>query len=370
MYPAGVFVLTGGPRVNERPVRFSTMVLAGCLAGGLALPYAALAEDGASAQVAASATVSKAALASAKKHYGDGEKKLKAEDFAGALIEFKSANDIKATPQAEYNMGTCEDRLGHVQAAAEWYAKFLAHVPDKMTEKGDQVRKRVADIKALPGKVRIESNPPGASVTIDDQPASSPTPTDVQLAPGTHSIKLTETGRLPAARSLDVAFASTQSVTVDLEEAPPPPPPASAPPPAAAAPPAAPPPPPPPPSHSKLPAFITGGLAVAAAGVGAVFGAMALHDKSNFDKNPTTSTADDGDSHSLISDMAFGVAITFGVTSAVLFLTKDEPSATASNAGRPAADAQVASSKSTAITVTPVPVVGPHSGGAGVLVRF
>jgi hypothetical protein len=367
MYPAGVFVLTGGPRVNERPVRFATMVLAGCLAGGLALSNVALAEDTATAPGGASAPLSKAALASAKKHYADGEKKLKAEDYAGALADFKIANDVKATPQAEYNMGTCEDHLGHVQAASEWYDKFLAHVPDKMTDKGDQVRKRVADIRAMPGKVHVESNPPGASISIDDKPVSAATPTDVDVPPGTHSLKLTETGRLPAARSLDVAFASTQSITIDLEEAPPPPPPPPPPaPPAAAAPP---PPPPPPPPPSKLPAFITGGLAVAAAGVGAVFGVMALNDKSNFDKNPTTSTADDGDTHSLISDMAFGVAITFGVTSAVLFLTKDESTATASSGGRPAV-AKVASPRSTAVTVTPVPVVGSHSGGAGVLVRF
>jgi hypothetical protein len=330
---------------------------------------AAQAED-AAGQAAVSAPISKAVLATAKKRYADGEKKLKAEDYAGALVDFKAANDIKATPQAEYNMGTCEDHLGHVQAAADWFDKFLAHVPDKMADKGDQVRRRVAEIKAMPAKVHIESNPPGASVTVDDKPLSAPTPTDVELAPGSHSVKLTEAGRLPAERAIDLAFASTQTLAVDLEEAPPPAPPP--PPPVAAAPPPPPPAPSPPPAHnSKLPAFITGGLAVAAAGVGTVFGAMALHDKSKFDQNPTSSTADDGDTHSLIADMAFGVAITFGVTSAVLFLTKDDANSTsASNVGRPAADAKVASSTARALTVTPVPVVGPHSGGAGLVVRF
>jgi tetratricopeptide (TPR) repeat protein len=116
---------------------------------------------------AASGPISRAALATAKKRYADGEKKLKAEDFAGALVDFKAANDIKAAPQTEYNMGICEDHLGHVQAAADWFDKFLAHVPDKMADKGDQVRKRLAEIKALPAKVHIDSNPPGASIAID-----------------------------------------------------------------------------------------------------------------------------------------------------------------------------------------------------------
>ena len=50
--------------------------------------------------------------------------------------------------------------------AADWYDKFLAHVPEKMATQGDEIRKRAAEIKALPGKVHLESTPPGASVTV------------------------------------------------------------------------------------------------------------------------------------------------------------------------------------------------------------
>jgi hypothetical protein len=92
-----------------------------------------------------------------------------------------------------------------------------------------------------------------------------------------------------------------------------------------------------------------------------VFGILALGDKSSFDNNPTSQTADNGDTHALIADMSFGVALTFGVTSAVLFLTKDEPAATAS--ARPKRQTK-------AMSVTPIPVVGPHSGGAGLSLRF
>jgi hypothetical protein len=102
--------------------------------------------------------------------------------------------------------------------------------------------------------------------------------------------------------------------------------------------------------------------------VGTVFGVIALGDKSDYDKNPTTKTADNGDTHALIADMAFGVALTFGVTSAVLFLTKDEttatptPTATTNSRARHVASATM--------TFTPTPIVGPHSGGAGFVLRF
>jgi hypothetical protein len=312
---------------------------------------------------------SKADLAAAKKHYGEGDKKYKAGDFAGAEVEFKAANDIKAAPQTERFVGLCEDALGHFSVAVDWYDKFLAHVPDKMSAQGDEIRKREGEIKALPGKVHIDSNPPGASVSIDDKPQASPTPLDVDLAPGSHVVKLTAAGRLPTQKNVDVAFASKQTVSADLDVQPPPaaPPPAPV---AAEAPPAPPPAPPPPPPEprSKLPAYITGGLAVVAAGVGTVFGVMTLNDKSDFNKNPTSSTADNGDTHALICDMSFGVALTFGVTSAVLFLTKDEPPpATAASAAARTAKADSTKSR---VTITPTPIVTAHSGGAGVLVTF
>ena len=306
-------------------------------------------------------------LNAAKKHYAEGEKKFKAGDFAGALVDFTAANDIKSTPHAERYLGLSEDALGHFPAAAEWYEKFLAHVPDKMAAQGDEIRKREAEIKAMPGKVHIESTPAGASVTIDDKPQASPTPLDADVAPGAHVVKFTAPGRAAAAKNIDVAFASTQTVSAELEEVapPPPPPPVAAAPPPAPAPAAAPiVPATPAEPRSIVPAVVTGSLAIAAAAVGTVFGVIALNDKSDFNKNPTTSTADSGDTHALIADMAFGVALTFGVTSVVLFLTKDEaPASSTTSSAKPHAKAAKA-------TFTPTPIVGPHTGGAGFVVTF
>jgi hypothetical protein len=357
--------------VRTRSMRWGSKVLAAvAMTGALACLQApsAWAQAGGAGAGAKPAAANKGDLAAAKKHYGEGEKKYKAGDFAGAEVEFKAANDIKAAPPTERYIGLCEDNQGHLQTAVDWYDKFLSHVPDKMADKGDEIRKREAEIKALPGKVHIDSTPPGASITIDDKPQSAPTPTDVDLAPGQHTIKLTETGRLPSTKTVDVAYASTQAVSVSLDPEPPAAPP---PPPVAATPPpeAAPPPPPPPEPRSKVPAYVTGGLAIVAAGVGTVFGIMTLSDKSDFDKNPTTQTADNGDTHALITDMAFGVALTFGVTSAVLFLTKDEPPA-ASSAAPKAVTAKAQTDKKSHVTLTPTPMVGAHSGGAGLTVRF
>jgi hypothetical protein len=353
--------------LDKRPNEMKTMVIVGVIVGAFVLASAPRAwAQGTPAKPAPAASTDKPDLVAAKKHYGEGDKKYKAGDFAGALVEFKAANDIKSTPQAERYIGLAEDNLGHYAAATEWYDKFLAHVPEKLATEGDEIKKRDAEIKALPGKVHIESTPPGANVTVDDKAQTSPAPLDIELPPGPHAIKMTAPGRVSAEKQVDVGYASAQSVSLTLDAAAPAPP-LVPPPPVAAGLPPPPAPPPPPEARSKVPAYITGALAIAAAGVGTVFGVIALGDKSDFDKTPTTQIADNGDTHSLIADMSFGVAITFGVTSAVLFLTKDEAPAAASNSKETIAKA---SRKPKALTITPTPMVGSHSGGAGLLLQF
>jgi len=304
-------------------------------------------------------------LADAKKHYGEGEKKFKAGDYAGALVEFKAADDIKSMPQSQRYLGLCQDNLGHYADAVSWYEKFLTAVPDKMKKEGDEVKARVTQIKAMPARVHLETTPAGAAILADGK-AMGTTPTDVELTPGKHIIHIELAGFLPVDRDMDLTFGAKEEVKLSLD------PKATLPPvttPIAANPvtpvvttPAEPvkeekheP-------RSKLPAFITGGLAIVAVGVGTGFGIAALAKKSDFDKNPSADIADTGENFALVADMAFGVAITLGVTSAVLFLTKDDDAA-------PAKTASVTAKKKP-IKIIPTPFIVPNGGGAGAFLRF
>jgi hypothetical protein len=309
-------------------------------------------------------------LNEAKKRYGAGEKKYNDKDYAGALVEFQAADAIKSTGHATRYIGLCQEQLGHFQEAVDAYEKFLANVPKGMDAAADDIKARVAKIKAMPGKVHFETVPAGAQIVVDDKPLGV-TPADLDVAPGTHTIKLVLDKYETKTSTLDVKYASKASVTETLmakavDTTPPPVATTTAPPPASTAPP---PPPPPAEARSMLPAYITGGLAIAAAGVGAIFGVIALGDKSDFDKNPTSSKADDGENHALIADMAFFVAVTLGVTSAVLFLTRDDaPAATGSAGAHKIGSATPPKKKS--FTITPTPIVTPTGGGMGAVIRF
>lgn len=109
-----------------------------------------------------------------------------------------------------------------------------------------------------------------------------------------------------------------------------------------------------------VPAYVTLGIAGAAAVVGTIFGVQALSSKSDFDETPTTELADDTERNALIADMAFGVAITLGVTGVVLLTSDEEPAAA------PAKSARLKRGPSLNLT----PYASPKSGGAKARVTF
>lgn len=347
----------------------------------------------------------------AKALTASGEKKFKASDFAGALADFQSAAALKDSPELERWIGQSHDNLNHPQDAVAAYEKFLAAVPKKMEKEGADTKLRVDAIKALPGHVKVTVNavraaapaapaapaagpdapaapaapasppsPPNAPaapavpmIMVDGSDKGVSSPADLELAAGHHKISARADGFEPGEREFNVAYAGKDEISIDLKEIPPPPPP---PPPVVAevpAPPPPPPPPPPPAERSKIPAYVTGGIAVVAAGVGTGFGIAALGTQSDFKSTPTTKRADDGENQALIADMCFGIAITFGVTSAVLFLSDNGSKAAQTTPSTTPNAPKSASNKpaeKTGITITPTPIVNAHGGGAGALIRF
>ncbi len=64
--------------------------------------------------------------------------------------------------------------------------------------------------------------------------------------------------------------------------------------------------------------------------------------------------------------MGFGIGLTLGVTSVILFTTRNEPNA----APPPVAPAPAKTGAVFPVTFTAAPFVTPHGGGAGALLRF
>jgi hypothetical protein len=295
----------------------------------------------------------------ARKAYGEGDAAYKAGDFAGAYAGFSKANELIPSPQAAYWTAKAIDGQGKIQEAITAYESLLADpgIAALGDEKTNDAKARLADLKTkLVGEISVQSTPMGATISIDGTPQPGETPMIVKLAPGPHKITLVAAGFEPKEVDVDVKGGQKSEQKLELvAKAPPPPPPE----PVVEAP-APPPPPPPPPPRSKVPAYITLGIAGAGAVVGTIFGIKALGAKNDFDKKPTGTAADDTERNALIADMAFGVAITLGVTGVVL-LTSDDSAAPA------AANLQKLPKRAKLVVA---PYASPYGAGAGARYTF
>ena len=133
--------------------------------------------------------------------------------------------------------------------------------------------------------------------------------------------------------------------------APPPPPPAAV---------VAPPAPAPPPAVSRKQVAL-GAAGVAAVGaVGAVvFGVLALHEKSLYDRSPTYPDTDNANNFAAYTDGCIALAAAAGITSLVLYLTSADGSG----------DGTAAPPKRSAV-FSASPIVIAHGAGAGAVLSF
>lgn len=271
-------------------------------------------------------------------------------DYKTAYQQFSVAYELIPSPHAAYWIAKSLDGQGDRQAdAARAYRTFLNDPNSSQAgaEKVEEAKARFEVLRAaLPATVTVTTEPAGAGITVDGAATTSVSPTTLELSQGPHKIEATLEGYETAKIDVTVQGGDSVEQKIQLEAAP-----ALV----ATAPAPAPAPTPEKKERSLVPAYVTLGLAAAGLATGTVFGVMALNDKSDYDDNPTSDKADDVERNALIADMAFGVALTLGITGIVLLTTDDEP------------EQPKAASKSRLIVA---PYAAPNGGGAAARLTF
>jgi hypothetical protein len=294
----------------------------------------------------------------ARKKYAEGESKFAAGDFEAAYTAYKAANEAVPASQALFKMAVCLEKLDKPSEALTTYQAFLgSNPPPAMQPKVEEANVRVAELKKkIPIVVKVTSDPPGGSVYVDGVVQMGTTPLEIKQPPGHHKVRVTSPGFDPFEKEVELEPGGA-AITVDavlqksipIAEPPPPPPPVEV---------KKAPEPPPPEKRSNVAAYIVLGVAGAGAVVGTIFGVKALQEEKDFNNGEkTTEKADSVEKNALIADMAFGAAITLGVTGTVLLLT---------NTG--GSDSAAARPSRSAFQLTPV--LTPQRAGAFATVRF
>jgi hypothetical protein len=218
------------------------------------------------------------------------------------------------TALARYWRASSIDLQGRAADAVVAYTELfespdVGQLPANLSE---PARQRLELLNKIPATVLFNVTPSDAQVVIDGAMQSGASPYVLKLSAGKHTLRVTRDGYTPLETQIEVRGAQSMEQAVQLEPLAA----ATTEPGDGAAEASGP--------RSKVPAYVTLGVAGVAAGLGTVFGIQALSAKSDFDDAPTASTADDVERNALIADMAWGVAITLGITGTVLLLS-DEP---------------------------------------------
>jgi len=204
-----------------------------------------------------------------------------------------------------------EDRV-EVQAGETTFA--VADLPERVYER-----------PPTPGRLVVSVDPPGARVLLDGElVGTSPVP-DLEVAEGTHEVRIERKGYLPETHTVEVSRGGQASVKVALYALPALPEPGAGQGPTTTA--------ATPPTGSSAALRYSGwalvGIAALAVGVGATYGVLALDRASAYDQaGPLAdrdATKEKGEGHALLADVALGSALALGIAGGALLWTNPAP---------------------------------------------
>jgi len=157
-----------------------------------------------------------AAMREAGKHFDHGVALYGEADYPAALVEFKRAYALAPNTAVLYNIGEAQYQLEDYASALVTFTRYLAEAPPGSGHRSE-VENDIDVLKGRVGHLAIVTVPPGADVSVDDQPAGK-TPLDdrVLVSVGHRKVTAVCPGRAPVTRFVDVAADDSVSITLEL----------------------------------------------------------------------------------------------------------------------------------------------------------
>jgi hypothetical protein len=166
----------------------------------------------------------------AGKHFDHGVVLYGEADYPGALAEFKRAYALAPNSAVLFNIGEAQFQLQDYSGALGSFTHYLVEAPPGASHRAD-VEADIEVLRTRVGHLTIVTVPPGADVSVDEQPAGK-TPLDerVLVSVGHRKVTAAFPGSPPVTRYVDVAADDDIAVTLQAYPAPAPPPSTFAPP--------------------------------------------------------------------------------------------------------------------------------------------
>lgn len=207
----------------------SNTTLLRALCSGMLLPVLTLSTPVSATMVVAPA--SDAAGERARDHFSRGVSLFEDGDFDSALFEFESAYELTDNAHLLYNIAVSQYERHQYAASALAYRRYLAELESELApERVATVKERLRTLELRIGTLIVESDPPGAAVSIAGETVGV-TPAELTVDLGETLVTVSKEGYASTEVKARVAGGERTNLQVDLEEAeadeePSPPPPA------------------------------------------------------------------------------------------------------------------------------------------------
>jgi tetratricopeptide (TPR) repeat protein len=188
------------------------------LAVGLALALSSAAP--AHAQAPSAEGQAEARRSAAKEKFDQGVTAYKEQRYEDAVKLFMEADAMSPSSALSFNVARAFEKLEDISGALRWYRDFLRRSPE--ASNAAEVRAKVAELAAALSRrgvqqVSVLSEPPGATVLVDDQNVGV-TPVTRDLTPGKHRLVLRLSGYADKSTELRLEPLVPQDVSLELSQ--------------------------------------------------------------------------------------------------------------------------------------------------------
>lgn len=155
----------------------------------------------------------------AGKHFQRGVGLFNEADYAGALVEFKKANELAPNPAVLFNIAQTQYQLRSYAAALGTFERFLAE-SGPTAEHRSEAQSALETLKSRVGKLDIAA-PEKAEIAIDDEAVGTAPLAPVVVSVGRRRVVATKDGKTSTPKVVEVSAGETQRVELVISAAPP-----------------------------------------------------------------------------------------------------------------------------------------------------
>jgi tetratricopeptide (TPR) repeat protein len=141
-------------------------------------------------------------------------------EYREALEVFRQAYGIFPSPKLLMNIGQASRELGQTVEALDAFEQFLEQAGDAPARAVAEAKQSIAEMEPQVAKLRIDCTMPGADISIDGKKvAVSPVTALIRVIPGTHDVRASAAGAVPASKRTKVAAGAIDTIVLPLAPA-------------------------------------------------------------------------------------------------------------------------------------------------------